>query len=68
MTARTDSEELRAGWEASLVRPAPELPEEAADYGPEQFLVLVRCRDERQQVELLGRFREEGLVCKAVLA
>jgi hypothetical protein len=34
---------------------------------PEQFLILVTCRDEQQQVELLGRFQREGLPCKAVL-
>ena len=33
-----------------------------------QWYVLVTCRDERQQVELLGRFKVEGLTCKAVLA
>jgi hypothetical protein len=66
----TDSEELRAGWEAAaraaLERPT-QLPEEV-DYGPAQFLVLVTCRDEQHQVELLGRFKEEGLKCKAALA
>ena len=40
----------------------------AVALGPEQFLVLVTCRDERQQVELLGRFRSEGLDCKALLS
>jgi hypothetical protein len=30
--------------------------------------VLVECRDEKQQVELLTRFRGEGLTCKAVLS
>jgi hypothetical protein len=34
----------------------------------EQWYVLVACRDEKQQVELLGRFKAEGLTCKAVLA
>ena len=33
----------------------------------EQFLVLITCRDERQQVELLGRFQGEGLECKALV-
>jgi hypothetical protein len=65
------SEELRAAWKASAqaaeaIRSA-RLPEEV-DPGPEQFLVLVRCRDERQQVELLTRFKEEGLECKALLS
>jgi hypothetical protein len=30
--------------------------------------VLVTCRDERQQVELLERFQAEGLECKALLS
>ena len=33
----------------------------------EQFLVLITCRDEKQQVELLGRFQGEGLECKALV-
>ncbi|MBI1913759.1 MAG: hypothetical protein HYS12_03250 [Planctomycetes bacterium] len=28
---------------------------------PEQFLVLVTCRNETQQVELLQRFHSEGI-------
>ena len=35
---------------------------------PEQYLVLVTCRDEKQQVELLERFGREGLECRALLA
>ena len=34
----------------------------------EQWYVLVECRDEKQQVELLRRFKTEGLTYKAVLA
>ena len=41
-------------------------------FGPEtidaQFLVLITCRDEKHQVELLKRFGKEGLGCKAILA
>jgi hypothetical protein len=33
----------------------------------EQFLVLITCRDEKQQVELLDRFHAEGLECKALV-
>ena len=32
-----------------------------------QFLVLIPCRDEKHQVELLERFQREGLGCKAVV-
>jgi hypothetical protein len=34
----------------------------------EQWYVLVTCRDEKHQVELLGRFKAEGLTCKSVLS
>ena len=34
---------------------------------PAQYMVLVMCKDERQQLELLGRFAAEGLDCKALL-
>jgi hypothetical protein len=34
----------------------------------EQWYVLVTCRDERHQVELLARFQADGLTCKAALA
>jgi len=40
----------------------------AGDELPPAFYVLVTCRDERQQVELLGRFKGEGIECKAVMA
>ena len=61
--------ELEAAWRAAAeatLAARPEAP--AVAMGPEQFLVLVTCRDERQQVELLGRFRSEGLDCKALLS
>ena len=32
-----------------------------------QYMVLVMCKDESQQLELLGRFAAEGLDCKALL-
>ena len=34
----------------------------------EQWYVLVECRDEKQQVELLTRFKGEGLTCTALLS
>ena len=36
--------------------------------GPALFLILVTCRDGKQQVELLSRFASEGLECKALLS
>ena len=38
-----------------------------ADTVPEQFLVLIECENEAEQTELLERFVEEGLNCKALL-
>ena len=35
---------------------------------PEQWLVLVTCRDKKQQVELLERFRREGVECRALVS
>ncbi len=34
----------------------------------EQFLILVECATEQEQVELLDRFRAEGLHCKALIS
>src|SRR4051794_6426474 len=52
--------ELQAAAEGSLA--TPETPSRrAVDTVPEQFLILITCRDERHQVELLGRFQGEGL-------
>jgi hypothetical protein len=62
---------LEAAWRATahaaLEGPAA-LPVREVGPGPEQFLVLVTCRDEQHQVELLDRFRGEGLECKALLS
>ena len=48
--------------------PAQLKPVAAVDPGPDQYLVLVTCRDEKHQVELLTRFQREGLECKALLS
>ena len=63
----TDMAELEAAWraEAEAVLEAQAAPE--AVMVPEQFLVLVTCRDEAQQVELLRRLSGEGLECRALL-
>ncbi len=34
----------------------------------EQFLILVECRDEEHQVELLQKFQSDGLACKALVS
>jgi hypothetical protein len=51
----------REGQSASLLAP---------DGSPlvDQFYVILECRDEKHQVELLKRFTAEGFKCKAALA
>ena len=62
----TESPELQAAWQAAAEAAAAQTPR-AVEGVPEQFLVLVTCRDEKHQVELLGRFHGEGLECRALL-
>jgi hypothetical protein len=67
----TNSADLQAAWRAAadglLETPHWNLPRDIQDV-PEQFVILVTCRDEKHQVELLGRFTNEGLPCKALLS
>ena len=64
--------DLRAAWEAAanpeLARLLTEPPRPGIVNVPEQWLVLVTCRDEKQQVELLERFRREGLECRVLVS
>jgi hypothetical protein len=63
-------EDLRLAWEAAARAAVEEAP--AAWWPqrevPEQYAVIVTCRDEAQQVELLSRFHAEGLECKALVS
>ena len=43
-------------------------PERSFDGIPEQFLPLVTGYDEKQQVELLQRFHDEGIQVKALIS
>jgi hypothetical protein len=43
-------------------------PHEKDESIPEQFLILVECGDEQTQMELLQRFQDEGLKCKALVS
>ena len=63
-------EELRAAWQAQAEACAAAAePRPVAGLAlPEQFLILVTCRDERHQVELLGRLQAQGEQCKALLS
>jgi hypothetical protein len=66
----TDSQELEAAWQATVEGhlAAVSGPPSAPAVCPVQFLILVTCRDEKQQVELLERLGGEGLECKALLS
>jgi hypothetical protein len=62
--------ELEEAWRVSVeaAKTAWEARPPSGVELPEQFLILVTCRDEGQQVELLARWRGEGLECKALLS
>src|SRR5438132_2494690 len=73
--APTPPPELLAAWQAEaekavgkFARPDGKKPNGEKDLMlPEQFMIVVTCRDEEHQVELLGRFQGEGLECKALV-
>jgi hypothetical protein len=63
--------ELAALWEDAARRSleaAEGFCKPIAQVVPQQYMVLVLCADEKQQVELLERFQSEGLACKALLS
>jgi len=62
----TDSDALVLAWQSAAAEVLEREPDRLVAI-PEQFLILVTCRDEKQQVELLGRFGAEGLECKAMM-
>jgi hypothetical protein len=71
----TDSDALANLWasigkansDADAALAVAEKPRPERDVA-EQFLILVECADEAQQVELLARFEDEGLKCKPLLS
>jgi hypothetical protein len=65
------SPDLRTAWEAAAIAhlgPPYDPDRRGVDPGPEQWLVLITCRDEKHQVELLTRFQAEGLDCRALMS
>jgi hypothetical protein len=65
------SPELQAVWETAadrILAPSSEHEKAVVTAIPEQFLVLVKCRDEKQQIELLRRFQSEGMECRALVS
>jgi hypothetical protein len=64
------SEDLQAAWRAAAEAALAEVETTSAGVAlvAAQYLVVITCRNERHQVELLGRFHGEGLECKALLS
>jgi hypothetical protein len=63
--------ELEMAWRvaaAKTLEPEPAKAAREAALGPAQFLLVLTCRHEKQQVELLGKFRAEGIECKALVS
>jgi hypothetical protein len=63
--------DLQVVWEATAEanRMADLKTKQAEDAAiPEQFLILITCRDEQQQIEWLRRFQSEGMDCRALLS
>ena len=61
---------VNALWDATARNQATAAAwlDQAARPLTEQFLILVECTDEQNQVELLEKFQSEGLSCKALLS
>jgi hypothetical protein len=69
--APAESDDLRAAWEATAhgcLKPPPRPERPGVTDIPAEHLILVTCRDEPHQLELLGRFQAEGLECRALLS
>jgi hypothetical protein len=67
---RADSPALMELWQSlaeSEAATQSEL-EEAAKALPEQFLILVDCKDEGHQVALLQEFQGRGIPCRALVS
>jgi hypothetical protein len=64
-------EELQAAWRAeaeAALAAVLETPKAEVEAVPAQFLILVTCKNEAQQAELLEKVRGDGLDCMALLS
>ena len=67
----TSQPELEAFWQDVARQNEEELAgmrKPIAQTVPEQYMLLVMCQDEKEQLELLARFQGEGLECKVLLS
>jgi hypothetical protein len=64
----TDSAELEALWRAAAEAWLQQEATPELGVGQAQFLILISCRDEQQQLEPLERLGRDGLECRALRA
>lgn len=62
-----DAQALNDLWDQLAARDETALPPPAEPGTPDRFLILIECRDEAQQVELLERLQADGIACKAIV-
>jgi len=67
---QSDSAAVQAMLAELYKLPEPEAPkaEEEPPLTKEAFQILVECKDEQQQAELLERFAEEGITCRSLIS
>lgn len=66
-----ESSELAAAWQRTGdtgERGQTDWESNGVRLGDEQFMILIKCRNEPHQVELLTRLGKEGLECKALIS
>jgi predicted RNA-binding protein with RPS1 domain len=73
-TVSSDNDTLRSLWDAvasnqavsdAALKKSRNSKRQKNDEDSTQFLVLIKCENETQQVSLLRRFKREGLICQA---
>jgi ParB-like chromosome segregation protein Spo0J len=70
---RADDQVLNEFWQSLAASQGADAPRSEAgaprsETLPEQYLILIECRDEAHQAMLLERFEAEGLACKPLLS
>jgi hypothetical protein len=70
-TTPAKSPELDLAWQNAvnkLLATPHDRPPKTYKAIQDQFMILVTCRDEKEQVDYLRRFQADGIQCKALLA
>lgn len=67
-----EQDDLIVGFSKAQLKVLLPADDEAESTGPQlgalQFSIVVKCRDEVQQAELIARFESEGLQCSAMMS